>query len=44
MENATKMRCFGGKKYRTKTTNAHDKRIYRKEYEDYMKGWSDNDE
>ncbi len=34
---------FRRKKYRIKTTNAYNKEIYKKEYEDYMKEWTDYD-
>lgn len=34
---------FRRKKYCVKTTNAHNKEIYKKEYEDYMREWTDYD-
>lgn len=35
---------FRRKKYRIKTTNAHNEEVYKHEYEDYMREWSDYDE
>lgn len=32
---------FKRKEYRIKTTNAHNKRTYNREYEEYMAEWSD---
>lgn len=35
---------FRKKKCRIKTTNAHNEEVYKHEYEDYMREWSDYDD